>query len=247
MTETTPRYEKEEKKSKSRRDKSTSRERSKGHKSVSKDRSQLSVSGLSQTIREVNKEEDAEVKDINQDQTPLPVPPVGPQKNRFDELEEMITQQSIKLHGEMSDFMDKVRECKDASANVEEICKTVEAKGNIGIKTIEKLDDKLKQVQDENYKIAKSLEEVIHENKGYCMENNGKTQKKFTETTSQIDEILMWRRTTVAGKFDEIDAYLNKLDKHVKKAQTDILRLFKEKHEEADHLKFNEYVEGKIK
>ena len=65
MTETTPRYEKEEKKSKSRRDKSTSRERSKGHKSVSKDRSQLSVSGLSQTIREVNKEEDSEVKDIN--------------------------------------------------------------------------------------------------------------------------------------------------------------------------------------
>ena len=46
----------------------------------------------------------------------------------------------------MSDFMDKVRECKDASNTVAEICKTVEAKGNIGIKTIEKLDDKLKQV-----------------------------------------------------------------------------------------------------
>ena len=95
----------------------------------------------------------------------------------------MITQQRIELLGEMSDFMDKVRECKDASNTVAEICKTVEAKGNIGTKTIEKLDDKLKQVQDENYKIAKSLEEVIHENKGYCMENNGKSQKKFTDIT----------------------------------------------------------------
>jgi hypothetical protein len=128
----------------------------------------------------------------------------------------MIIQQRIELLGEMSDFMDKVRECKDASNTVAEICKTVEAKGNIGTKTIEKLDDKLKQVQDENYKIAKSLEEVIHENKGYCMENNGKSQKQFTHITSQIDELLMWRKTTVAGKFEELDSYLNRLDEEMK-------------------------------
>lgn len=146
----------------------------------------------------------------------------------------------------MSDFNDKVRECKSASENVEEICKTVEAKGNIGIKTIEKLDDKLKQVQDENYKIAKSLEEVIHANKGYCLENNGKTQKRFTELTSQIDEILLWRRTTIAGKFEEIDSYLDRLDKDMKIAQADIIRLFKEKLEQTDYDKFNEYVQGKI-
>lgn len=39
------------------------------------------------------------------------------------------------------------------------------------------------------------------------MENNGKADKQHSEVTSSIMEINMWRKTTVAGKFEEIDSF----------------------------------------
>jgi hypothetical protein len=93
----------------------------------------------------------------------------------------------------MSDFMHKVSECKDASANVAEICATVEQKGNIGTLTINKLDDKLKSLSDETRQLGKSLEDVMNQNKTYCMVNNGKSEKQHSEVTSSIMEINMWR------------------------------------------------------
>ena len=150
--------------------------------------------------------------------------------------------QKIELHGEMSDFMAKVKQCEDASKRVADICVGVEQKGDIVTLTINKLDDKLKSLSDETRQLGKSLEEVINQNKLFCMENNGKAEKKFSEIDSKFIELNMWRNTTITGKFEEIDSYLSKLDAGLKESEANIRKLEKEKLQAVLHHTFEDKI-----
>ena len=148
------------------------------------------------------------------------------EKNKFDLIDEQILKQRIDLKQDMSEFQSKVDYCNSECQRVIEICNNMEKKTDIGKMTINKVEKRLEEIYKEMVGNNNSAQNIIGENKGFCIDNQFKHRKEMTVLEKRVNDLEMWRDTLVKSKFAEIDSFMENSNAKLKQFQSDIDKLF---------------------
>ena len=138
-----------------------------------------------------------------------PVEVVPRARNRFDDVEDAMTQKHVDMESKVMQLKDEVASIQNSVSECLAVCQSLEQKKVIETSQTQKLEVMVTSAVKNFEEMSKMLKQSLAEHQDYCLEKNLELDQKSTNLYKICGELNHWRHHTTTEKFGRLDEFLS--------------------------------------